>query len=203
MLLGFACVLAALLATSVLAEEKEAPKATTATTNNLVTATVNGNNANDYLKLFNDNTKWTLRYKKDFHEDPSKWIATDTSQCDMKWSNATAPYQYGLYGCNQTVTFPFEVSRPIQKVRVIASVANYADSKNRTVYVEYSLDNKEFTTLAKTEFGVVAKKLEGDVDFSGKNVKKIWIRLRGTDNDINPYVVFHDMDIALVGDIGS
>jgi len=207
MFFSFACVLATLSAPRIRAEEKDAGAATAPATETLVTATVNNNDADDYLKLNNAKTRWTLRYKKDFTQDPGKYIATDVSECDMKWKKVTVQgrtYQNGLYGL--TITFPFDISSPILKAKVISAVANYADSARRTVFVEYSLDNETFTSLAKTEFGAGTGKLEGDIDFSGKNVKKIWIRLRGANDNNARYgggIVFHDIDVMLIGSIAN
>jgi len=120
----------------------------------------------------------------------------------MKWVNRAD--QSGLYG--MTITFPFEISSPILKAKVISTVGNYADSAKREVFAEYSLDNKEFTVLCKIEFGAGKGKLEDEVDFSGKSVKKIWIRLRGA-NDANAQygsgVVFHDIDVVFIGNVAS
>jgi len=200
---GLACVLVLLSAQSIQAEEKESASAT----DNLVTATVNDNDADDHLKFNNAKTRWTLRYTKDFTQDPGNYISTDTSQCDMKWKNITIKgrtYQSGLYGL--TITFPFEISSPILKAKVISNVANYADTTKRTVFIEYSLNNKDFTTLTQTEFGAGNGKLEGTIDFSGKDIKKIWIRLRGA-NDANAKyggsVVFHNIDVVLIGNVAS
>jgi len=208
MYFSIACVMVTLVVPGIQAEEKENPVTATApVTENLVTATVNDSDADDYLKFNNAKTRWTFRYKKSFLEDPSKYIATDTSQCDMKWKSITregSTYQSGLYGL--TITFPFEISSPILKAKVISNVANYADAVKRTVFVEYSLDNKDFTALAQVEFGAGNGKLEGDIDLSSKNVKKIWIRLRGASDDNARYggsVVFHDIDVVLIGNVAN
>lgn len=191
MLIMAISLLLGVLSSKVRAEEEE------------ISASINGKVAGDCLKLDEENTHWIFRYEKDFRNDPMTYLKSDTSQCLMKWKNHDEPgsnYQNGLYG--EAITFPFDFNRPIIKLNVHSEVGNYADSIRRTAFIEYSLDNITFISLAKKEFGSEVVKFEGEIDFTGKNVRKIWIRIcfAKLSNVINgSNVVLHGIDIKAMG----
>lgn len=170
-----------------------------------ITAYINGFEATESIKISKDNTRWIFRYKKDFRKDPEKYQKTDFLE-SVKWKNYNNPgrnYQNGLYGTS--VTIPFEFGSSPTKLKVITEVGNYGDSVKRIAFIEYSLDGKTFLPLVKSEYGAGKTKLEKEVDLTGENAKKIWIRLRQEANDkaVKYYgsIVFHGVDVAFAGDV--
>lgn len=164
---------------------------------------LNGHPRSDLEITKNAPGNWSFSYERDLQQDPSEWLKQDSPQTDMRWKSWQTPetkWMNGVYG--RFLTFLIEFPYPVSSIQALSVVANHTDGVIRQAYLEYSLDNNDFHTIAETNYGGEVKEFSGISAINEPDINRIWIRLRQGGTDSNTFagsVVFKKLAFAVTG----
>ena len=147
---------------------------------------LSGTLRSDLKPTVDDKGGWSFRYAPDLRDNPMKWLAGDTVETDFRyktWEQPERRYWQGLYGKGMKLQFEFPY--PVTKLEASTLVANFADSEERSAFVDYSLDDVDYHVLAETTYGAEQKTFGGAVEIRHRDINRVWIRLRQGARDGN------------------